>query len=150
MRIVLDTNILARAASPSAGPAREVLMRSATAPHVLVLSAFILSELSRVLRYPRVQAMHGLDDARIDRFVADVEAAGVTVLLPLSLRPVVLHDADDDPILATAVFGHAEVLCTRDRHLQHAVVRAQADTHGIRIMGDTDLLALLRQSDARS
>lgn len=38
MRIVLDSNVLARAARPVLGPAREVLFRSVEEPHVLLLS----------------------------------------------------------------------------------------------------------------
>ena len=39
MRVVLDTNILARAAKPSAAPARELLTVLRSEPHRLVLSS---------------------------------------------------------------------------------------------------------------
>jgi predicted nucleic acid-binding protein len=42
MRIVLDTNVLARAAIQTSGLARELLLRCAENPHVLVLSEFII------------------------------------------------------------------------------------------------------------
>lgn len=147
MRAVLDSNILARAASPSLGPAREVLDRLSAPPHVLVLSAFIISELSRVLRYDRVRRMHGLDDAGIDRYVAFVEAAGVLVPLPPGQpQTIVSHDPDDDPIVATAEAGQAEVLCTLDRHLHNTAVQTYCAARGIRVLTDIEFLKLLRSA----
>jgi predicted nucleic acid-binding protein len=60
MRVVLDTNILVRAAKNATGPARELLRSFESEDHVLVLSSFILIELLRVLDYPRVRALHRL------------------------------------------------------------------------------------------
>ena len=65
MRVVLDSNILARAAHNPAGPAGELLNRLCTAEHVLIVSPFILDELDRVLRYPRLRPLHGLSDNAI-------------------------------------------------------------------------------------
>lgn len=148
MRIVLDTNILARAAGPSQGPAREALLRSAAPPHVLVLSAFIVSELDRVLRYDRVRRMHGMDDAGIEQHVANVQAAGVTIVLPTAIPArIVPHDPDDDPIIATAFAGQADVICTRDRHLHNPTVLARCQAQGLRIVTDIELLELLRAEE---
>lgn len=145
MRVVLDTNILARAARGGTGPAAELLTRVADPAHVLVLSPFLLVELSRVLRYPRVQAMHGLGEAGIDAFVAAVQAMGViTVPASPTPTPVVTNDPKDDPIVATAVDGHAEVLCTLDRHLRGQVVQAYCAQHGIRVLTDIELIQELR------
>lgn len=145
MRVVLDTNILARAASPSHGPARDVLIRCTHDPHVILISAFIVSELSRVLRYDRVRTLHGLDEAAIDRYVEAIQKVSVTVMIPETEIPsVVPHDADDDPIIATAFAGHADVLCTLDRHLLHPTVRSHGEARGLRILTDTELLAILR------
>jgi predicted nucleic acid-binding protein len=51
MRIVLDTNVLARAVTGPGGPAGE-LLRRVQRDHLLVLSPFLITELARVLRYP--------------------------------------------------------------------------------------------------
>jgi len=58
MRVVLDTNILARSSYRLEGPAAEVLERVTAPPHVLILSAASLEELARVLDYPRFRAFH--------------------------------------------------------------------------------------------
>jgi len=116
MRVVLDTNILARSAYSSTGPAAELLERIRESDHVLIISSFILSELDRVLRYPRLARFHGLSDDEIARYVTDIEAASLVLeSVEHIAETVVAHDPDDDPIVATAVAGQAEVICTLDR-----------------------------------
>jgi len=68
MRIVLDTNILARALTGPSGPAAEVV-RAIVEPHLLVVSPFLLWELTRVLGYERLRRLHGRDDAGIGQYV---------------------------------------------------------------------------------
>jgi predicted nucleic acid-binding protein len=69
MRIVLDTNVLARAVRGGTGPAAELLGLVMVPPHTFLLSPFLLLELSRVLRYERLRKLHQLDDAQIDAYV---------------------------------------------------------------------------------
>jgi len=150
MRIVLDTNVLARATPRQRRPgglAREILLRTILPPHVLIVSPFVLSELERVLRYPQLQAVHGLSEAEIDQFVADIEASAYVVQLSrVSGAVVVVNDPDDDPIVATAVEGGAELLCTRDKHLLGSrTVLAYCASRGVRVIDDLELIKLLRQ-----
>ena len=146
MRIVLDNNVLARAARPVLGPAREVLVRCTEDPHVLLISAFIISELRRVLAYERVRKMHGLDDGGIERYVLDVESAASIVVLPVtSQEAIVVRDLQDDPIVHTAVAGAADVLCTRDRHLYDSAVTEYCRIRGIEVIDDIELLSRLRK-----
>src|SRR5438045_365871 len=100
MRAALDTNILARAARGT-GPAAEVLRLLTSSPHLLILSPHLVSELSRVLRYDRVRRMHGLDDAGIDSYVAQLQTAALLVspAAPVPDGGVVLRDPDDDPVI---------------------------------------------------
>lgn len=144
MRIVLDTNVLARAASGPPGLANEVVLASTTADHSLLLSPFLLSELSRVLRYERLRSIHGLSDAEIDHYVTDLQAVAEIVIPTTQPAAIVADDPDDDPIVATALAGNADVLCTRDRHLLHPDVIAYCRLHGIEVLSDAELLARLR------
>ncbi len=147
MRIVLDTNVLARAAIPTSGLARELLLRCTKSPHVVALSEFILSEVSRVLRYARMRKAHRLTDQDIEAYVADLKSACVTVLLPEEPPPaIVTTDPKDDPILATAIAGQAAVLCSLDRHLHRPEVVAYCRGHGIKVMTDVELMRRLRKS----
>jgi putative PIN family toxin of toxin-antitoxin system len=147
IRAVLDTNILARAAKPGTGPAREVLTRVRSQPHCLIVSPFLLNELQRVLNYPRVRALHGLSQEEIQEFLEELSRIA-EVVQPALGEPaaVITADPDDNPILQTAVLGLANILCTLDRHFQHPDVQTYCATQGIRIVTDVELLHLLRET----
>jgi putative PIN family toxin of toxin-antitoxin system len=144
MRAVLDTNILARAVPGKTGPAREVLEQLCLAPHVLVTAPVLLDELTRVLGYSRVRAMHGLDEAVIAQYVQDVEAVSLVIALAAYSVTAIKTDPDDNAIIATAIAGQAEVICTRDRHFNQQHVVDFCAQHGIRIIDDIELLNELR------
>jgi uncharacterized protein len=148
MRIVLDTNILARVVMSPFGPARELfeLIRS---DHVLVTSLDALAELSRVLAYERVRRIHGLGDKAIEEFVERLAAGSLVVALPETIARVVPQDPDDDILVATAVAGGADIICTRNRHFYHEDVIAYCGRHRIKVMEDVAALALLRQEGFR-
>src|SRR6266571_4644147 len=60
---------------------------------------------------------------------------------PLIVRPIVLSDPADDPVLYTAADGKADILYTRNiRHFQAVEVRSFCVTRGIRVMTDLDIL----------
>ncbi|MEX2119092.1 MAG: putative toxin-antitoxin system toxin component, PIN family [Pirellulales bacterium] len=143
---MLDTNVLVRATKNATGPAREVLERLQPPGHVLVLSRWLLAELRRVLQYPRVQALHRMTMEETDDFISDLEVTADIVDVPPDLQPAALStDPDDDAVIATAVAGRADALCTLDRHLRHADVQAYCQARGIAVLSDTELLTLLRQ-----
>ena len=68
----------------------------------------------------------------------------VDLVTPFAIPAVVSADPDDDQVIATAVAGQAEVICTRDRHLFHSYVQSACAALGIRIATDVDLLQELR------
>jgi predicted nucleic acid-binding protein len=113
-------------------------------PHVILVSGFLLGELRRVLKYPRVQQIHGLTDATIGQYLKDLAASGEFIDVPPSLGRHVVHDPDDDPIVACAVYGRADVLCTLDRHLRSPSVEAYCRNFNIRVLTDVELTAELR------
>ena len=67
-RIVLDSNLIARAVISPNGLAAEILFRVLTEDHLLCSSNLMLAELDRILRYPRLRKVHGLTDAQILEF----------------------------------------------------------------------------------
>ncbi|MDZ4684386.1 MAG: putative toxin-antitoxin system toxin component, PIN family [Planctomycetaceae bacterium] len=148
MRVVLDTNVLARAAGGPPSPAAELLTLCLESPRVLCVSPFQLSELSRVLRYERVRRLHGMSDEVVDQFLQYLQAASLTVELAVdSVAAVVTSDPDDDPIVATAVVAAAKVLCTLDRHLRTPAVVGYCAAYGIDVVTDVELLQRLRPAD---
>lgn len=144
MRVVLDTNVLVRATGQSNGPAREVFLKLLEPSHALIVSEYLLDELRRVLNYPRVLRAHGLSSERIDRHLADIRSSAEIVDLPAVLVASVPRDTDDEPIVATAVYGRADILCSLDRHFHERAVTAYLGQFQIRVLSDLELLNTLR------
>ncbi len=146
MRIVLDTNILVRANAKARGPARELLQLIVDSPeHVLLLSPFLLKELERVFQYDRVRAATRLTVEEVAEFLSYVTAREVSeFVFPGPAPRVVPSDADDDPVVHTAVVGGAEILCTLNRDFYHPDVLEYCKERGVLIAGDIDILSLLR------
>ena len=145
MRIVLDTNILVRA-NPLVSPARlarDLLLAVISGPHVLVLSEAILTEVRRVMMYPRVQARWPLSIETIGRYTSLLRESSFIADLPERF-PAVVSDPDDDLVLQTAIAGRADVLCSRDAAFESENVRRVGAGHGIRILDDIALLQELR------
>lgn len=147
MRVVLDTNVLARATKSASGPAREVLTLLMEPPHRLITSAALLAELMRVLEYPRVQSLHGLARGEIEEFVLQVfHVAEVVSLEATEAAAVVAADPDDDSVIQAAVQGKADVICTLDRHLHREQVRQYCEARGIQVLDDVTLVRMLRHA----
>lgn len=142
MRIVLDTAILVRANAKASGPARRLLERIAVGQHHLILSPFLLEEAEKVLNYPRIQALYGLNPAEIDEHI-DLLTAAAEIVDPVQGEPVVTKDPQDDPVVYTAVAGGADVLCTLDRDFYDPRVVEFLRARNIAVMGDVELLRLL-------
>jgi putative PIN family toxin of toxin-antitoxin system len=139
VRFTLDSNILVRAVASPQGPALR-LLDIILGAHTLVLSRFILDEVERVLLYPRLQARYQLTASEAARFTQNL-ADVAHMVEPVIVRPLVLSDPADDPVLYTAADGKADVLCTRNiRHFDVAEVKSFCATRGIRVMTDLDIL----------
>lgn len=148
MRFTLDSNILVRAVTSPRGPALR-LLDIVLGAHTLVLSRFILDEVERVLLYPRIQARYRIAPEEAARFAGRLADASHLVE-PVVVRPIVLSDPDDDPVLYTAVDGKADVLCTRNiRHFAAPDIRSFCAERGLRVMTDVDVLHDLLGSESR-
>jgi putative PIN family toxin of toxin-antitoxin system len=144
MRMVLDSNVLVRALCHPLGAAAE-LVRQIGVKHQLVVSPFLLVELARVLRYERIRRLHGMDDEATNAAVDAVARMCEVVTPPEGLvEPPIARDPDDNPIIATAIVGRADVLCTLDKHLRRPEVVALCRQHGVRVLTDAELLMELR------
>jgi putative PIN family toxin of toxin-antitoxin system len=147
MRIVLDSNVLVRAIISPTGPAAALRQMIRPPDHLLVTSKELLDDVQDSLNYPRLQRIHGLDDVGIDQAVRDLYARSLCIGIPAHpLIPKVSRDRDDDLVIATAVHGRADVLCTRDNDILDPPVVRYCASHGINVLTDVGLLARLRQS----
>jgi putative PIN family toxin of toxin-antitoxin system len=145
MRVVFDTNVLVRAAmSPHglAGGLQSLLQRSG---HEFVISTWLLQELEDVLRRPRLRQYHRFDDDKIRQIILDLDRVATRVVIgdPPS-TPVVERDPKDDAVILTAIAGEADVICTRDKDLLDANVKAYCALRGIRVLSDIELLDELK------
>ncbi len=112
----------------------------------MILSHFLPIELELVLNYPRLQAMWPLTQLEIARYIQALQGFGECVFPGAGLN-VAAADPTDDPVLATAVAGKADVLCALDRHFASAAVREFAPAHEIELMNDVELLRRLGSSN---
>jgi putative PIN family toxin of toxin-antitoxin system len=136
LRVVLDTNILISAAIVPEGPSAGTLAAWAAGSFELALSAAILTELSRVLRYPRI--------ARRLNWSPDDEQTFMAPLLQpeLQVSPVreitVCRDPADNRVLEAAVAGQADYIVSGDLDLL-----ALGEFEGIPIVTPAQFLAIL-------
>ncbi|HEX5481749.1 MAG TPA: putative toxin-antitoxin system toxin component, PIN family [Terriglobia bacterium] len=140
MRILFDTNILARAHQGANGPARRALLGAAArGTETLIVSQYLLQELGRVLTYPKLLKHSRLTSVDVAEYLEYL--AGISVLVdPLPVPAHILRDRTDEPILGTALAGKADVLCTLDADFFDENVRQFSVTKGIRILTDVELL----------
>jgi len=102
----------------------------------------MLYELAKVLRYPRMLALHGLSEQHIYDYVGSLrEAAKVVVPNPLLVTPI--RDVNDTVVMQTAVIGEADVLCTKDRDFFEPPAEAFLRNAGIAVLDDVALLKRL-------
>lgn len=118
LRVVLDTNVLLSGiAYPASVPGRLIGAWKHGALEV-VLSAFILDELRRVL--PKLAHRHGLSAAEIDDLV-DSLSIQAEVIEATPIHDPALMDFNDQPVLGTLIaalgHSHANALITGDRAL---------------------------------
>ena len=143
MRILLDTDILVRASGTPRGLARELLLHVIESEHILLLSNEMLYELAKVLRYPRMRALHRLSDDRLYEYVGFLREAAETVTLnPLFTAPV--RDVNDIIVIQTAVVGEADVWCSRDKDFHAAEAVAFLEKTGTMVLDDIELIHRLR------
>ncbi|MGA3237185.1 MAG: putative toxin-antitoxin system toxin component, PIN family [Bryobacteraceae bacterium] len=142
MRILLDANLLVRAAITPYGLARKILhLIGAGEEHVLIVSSHLLAEVADVLSRPRIQARWPLPGNEIESYCQYLSAAGEEV--KIRQLPPAISDPKDQAIIEAAVSGRAEVICTGDTHFYESPAREFLATHGINVMTDHDLLAVL-------
>jgi len=108
---------------------------------IILTSTEILIELGRVLRYPRMQTLFGLSEEQIYQYVQLLK--NVCEIVPVDRNwNFPIPDATDTAILATAVAGKADYLCTLDKDFYTSEVRTFCGMGGIVVLDD---LAMMRR-----
>ena len=143
MRVVFDSNVLARAHQRAQGPARRALVYVTSGSDTLILSPYILWELERILTYPRLLKRSGLSSSDIAEYLENL-AQVASLVTPEEIPKNLLRDPTDGPILGTALAGQAEILCTRDADLLTENVRRFCVAKGIRVITDLEFLEVFK------
>ena len=140
MRIVLDTNIFVSALISGEGPPGQVLAAIRRDRITLVTSTFQIEELRRVLARERLRPYIRPEEA--DDLLYHLEAVGMVMseLPDIGLSP----DPEDNPILATAVAGEAELVVSGDK----GDMLALGQVEGIPIVTAREAAARLRRRTA--
>lgn len=142
MRAVLDTNVIVSAFINTNSIPSAVVQHGHAGVFEIVVSSVLLAEYRRVLGYPHIRRVHGLDVHGIERAISQLNVVEVLVD-PNVHQKVVAADPDDDIFIACAVAGEADYIVSGDRHLLDI-----GEHRGIRILRPAIFLALL-DSEAR-
>ncbi len=121
VRIVLDTNILVSGLISGEGPPGQVLAAVKNPGITLITSRFQIDELRDVLARDRLQPYIRREEAGDLLYHLDAVAVVVGELPEVSLSA----DPDDNPILATAIAGDADLIVSGDRGDMLALGTAQ-------------------------
>lgn len=116
MRVVLDTNVLLSGLMYPASTPGKVVHAWRVARFELVMTVEQLSEIGRVLNYPKIRKILGWDRATIEGFLKQlylrtrlVDISGTAASVPA--------DPGDNFVLATLIASQAECLVTGDADL---------------------------------
>jgi putative PIN family toxin of toxin-antitoxin system len=109
MRITLDTNVLISSWIVPGGSADQVMQLVRRGKVDLVLSPFILDELSRVLTQK-----FGLPSKTVQKAMRRIERLA-TIVQPEVTIDIIKEKQDDNRILECAVSGHVDYLITGDK-----------------------------------
>ncbi len=109
------------------------------------LSQPLLDELEAVARRPRLKSH--IDPTHLRALVEQLRWRGQWV--EANAVPPRCRDPKDQPVLATAISGHADAILSGDGDLRaDDELQQQMLEHGVRIWGVTGLLADLEQGTA--
>ncbi len=125
--MVLDSNILVSAFLSPGGEGAYVL--DAAQEHSMILSPFILAEVSRVLIYDRIRRKYDFTTEDVGKFLEALYS--VSLVVEPEIKITVCSDPDDNNVLACAVAADAPYLITRNtKHFPAAYQDTRVITPG--------------------
>ena len=116
MKVVLDVNIFVSALVNTQGNPKRIMSAWEEGRFDLLVSAPILEEVGRVLRYLRIAKRHKQDELAIQRFLELLKNEAI-LIEPKKQLNVVLEDKSDNRYLECSLEGKAQYLVSGDNHL---------------------------------
>jgi len=137
VRIVLDTNNLISGLLRKDGPSGALLRMWTDGQFLLVTSTYQLAELRRVIGYARLRRRIQPEEVR--EFTDNIDSKAIVLgeLPTLDVSP----DPDDNPILASALAGNADLIVSGDK----AHMLALESVDNVPVVNARDALQLLRE-----
>jgi hypothetical protein len=138
MRVVIDTNQLVAALARHPELAT-LIMAWESARFQVIASSDLVAEYLRVLDYPDIKAIlyPELKRAFASHLVHDIEMVNTPEI------PRVCRDPDDDKVIATAIYGLADVILTIDRDLLTLEIDSLLSEFGVKVMAADAFVRLL-------
>ena len=137
--VVLDANQYVSALLKSRSNSAKIVKLVYEGHVELLISAPIISELRRVLAYPKLAKIHRRTPKDIERFIKKLEK--IARLTPGKLPiQAVKDDPTDDKYLVCAAEGGADFIVSGDRHLKDL-----RQFQGIRIVDPAAFLKIVSQ-----
>ena len=118
LKAVLDTNVTLSMAFAKEGLAKELREMVAEGAFQLVTSKEILSELYRVIHYPRIQKQFRASKENIDEFMGLMIEQATLTQGSYSIQKI-KEDPTDDMFLTCALEAQADYIVSRDAHLRN-------------------------------
>lgn len=113
MKAVLDANVFVSALINTRGTPKQIIDLWRKEAFELLISKAILDEIGRVLRYPKIAALHKLTETELQTFLALLSEEGLVVAPTKTLH--VSLDESDNRYIECAVDGGADYLVTGDK-----------------------------------
>lgn len=141
MKAVLHANVIVSALISSRGAPKQIVDQWRDGVFEHLTSDAILGEVGRVLRYPKIAAMHRRSEPELTEFLTLLREESRIIITTVTLA--VSPDEADNRYLECAVAGGAEYLVSGDkRHLLPLV-----EFRGLRIVPPTTFLVALHLAE---
>jgi len=138
IKVCLDTNVFVSGIISPSGAPYEVLEAWRNRELVLLTSDEIITEVSKVLQYPKIKSAFSLTDEEIEKYVSLLSKYSQRTPGELKID-VIAEDPSDNMFLVCAVEGKADFIISGDNHL------LQIGTYqGIQIVTPREFIKQLR------
>jgi len=118
IKVILDANQFVSALLKQASNSSRLLDLVHAGDVRLLVSEKIITEIDRVIRYPKVKKIHRRSDSNLDTFIIKIIRAAQMVSGTLKLR-VIEEEPTDDKYLECAIEGEADFIVSGDKHLKN-------------------------------
>ncbi len=141
MKVVLDANIYVSSLINTQGNPKRIMEGWEQNKFDVLVSASIIDEVGRVLRYPRIVKRHRQGEEAIQRFLELLSSQAVMVE-PTEVLDVVKEDQSDNRYLECAIEGKAQYIISGDKHLLEL-----GEYKGIIVLPPAAFMTLLERGD---